>query len=51
MFRCALIKISATIIMAKAVTNAPVIPKLLRKMSKLLKVLMQTLKTYKSKLN
>lgn len=35
MFRCALIKISATIIMAKAVTNAPVIPKLLRKMSKL----------------
>ena len=35
MFRCALIKTSANIIMAKTVTNAPVIPKLLRKMPKL----------------
>ena len=35
MFRCALIKISATIIRIKTVTNAPVIPKFLRKMYKL----------------
>ena len=35
MFRCALIKTSAIIIMVKTVTNAPVIPKLLRKISKL----------------
>lgn len=35
MFRCALIKTSATIIMAKAVTTTPITPKLLGKMSKL----------------
>lgn len=35
MFRCALIKTSATIIMAKTVAATPVIPKLLGKMSKL----------------
>lgn len=35
MFRCALIKISATIIRIKTDTNAPITPKLLRKMSKL----------------
>lgn len=35
MFRCALIKTSATAIMAKAVTAIPITPKLLGKVSKL----------------
>ena len=35
MFRCALIKISATITMAKAVTTTPITPKLLGKVFKL----------------